>query len=1029
MYQFNCAYIMNRNPIDDLLHNLRHSLPIHQPETLTVRRAPGIRLNTPEILLLQSAFANAESIFVEREFRSGYSGALVLLVSVDSGQAPIVVKLAHPHDLAREYVAYHRYVEKSAPQNTARLQGEPLVAEDGQLGVLLYTFAGGDPHLPTSSLEDYVRSQGAEATVAVLNRMFRVYGRHWWAINRPEKFVLGEHYDLLLPVHLECTPAADEAVPSMTLTAGEASVVDVRSIQQGDLIQLQNFQVVKLKQDTVSMTLMSEPPIGEASAPLRVRLLLGDEFLGDKFPSQKLDLKPGERFPNINVLVRTTRLALLSDSAERAVEGYDATSDDFVPTEMAGVTLLHNVRLRNPLRGLDNMLDRVVEARMSTVHGDLNLRNVLIDEQTGFAWLIDFADTRIGPTLYDLQRLEVQVLTKLLPQYDANTAHGYEEIGVGAVATLLLTLHSDPPGPMAPTPLWQEPYSLLVGIRRLARQYLLDDLDWDEYYLGLMVVFVGALKFDELDDRARAFALTAASTAKSLLGVALFAPATASTSLVTQTVASPAMPSEPHQIEIPKPPEPTQAPEISGFVGRDDELVYYAEKLESTRLAVISGMAGVGKTALAATLASWIASANNIFWHSFHEGDGIDVMTRKLAGFLAWHGHEELWSVLESARITGGQPPPTETLLDYLLQLLRALATSGQKYLLCFDDFHFVEEDPALNQLIVRLQSALSEGNLSLLITARRMPEFAQTAAFEPLGGLTLDDARRLLSSRGLHLEQEVIDELHALTAGNAQFLTLAVNILTQAADPVLLLERLSQTNDIERYLLTAVDEGLSGAERSVMGAVSVLLGYPGTRDAVEAVLNAGNVWRTLRLLHERHLLTVTEGEAGREYNQHAIVQGFYYQELGRRQRRVMHQRAGEFYEAEEIDLLRSGIHYERAAAYELAARQATADVWAIINRGQARVLRRLLERFRTDQLPPEQWAEVNIAKGTNYAFLDEREKANESYQRALADLEGLSLSERVVELKARICRGMGELLELENPQEALSWLERGLDE
>lgn len=296
-------------------------------------------------------------------------------------------------------------------------------------------------------------------------------------------------------------------------------------------------------------------------------------------------------------------------------------------------------------------------------------------------------------------------------------------------------------------------------------------------------------------------------------------------------------------------------------------------------------------------------------------------------------------------------------------------------------------------------------------------------------GGLTLDDARRLLSSRGLHLEQEVIDELHALTAGNAQFLTLAVNILTQAADPVLLLERLSQTNDIERYLLTAVDEGLSGAERSVMGAVSVLLGYPGTRDAVEAVLNAGNVWRTLRLLHERHLLTVTEGEAGREYNQHAIVQGFYYQELGRRQRRVMHQRAGEFYEAEEIDLLRSGIHYERAAAYELAARQATADVWVIINRGQARVLRRLLERFRTDQLPPEQWAEVNIAKGTNYAFLDEREKENESYQRALADLEGLSLSERVVELKARICRGMGELLELENPQEALSWLERGLDE
>ncbi|MEZ4713529.1 MAG: tetratricopeptide repeat protein [Caldilineaceae bacterium] len=193
--------------------------------------------------------------------------------------------------------------------------------------------------------------------------------------------------------------------------------------------------------------------------------------------------------------------------------------------------------------------------------------------------------------------------------------------------------------------------------------------------------------------------------------------------------------------------------------------------------------------------------------------------------------------------------------------------------------------------------------------------------------------------------------------------------------------------------------------------------------------LNTGSVWRTLRLLQERHLLTVTGADADRQYNQHAIVQVFYYHGLARRQQRAMHRRAAEYYEAEERDLLRAGVHYERAAAYELAARQATADVWAIINQGQARALRQLLERLRADQLPPAQWAEVTIARGVNDTFLDERSRASQHFQQALADLDDLPPSPHVQQLKAKVCLGMAELLELDTPADALTWLERGLRE
>jgi hypothetical protein len=59
----------------------------------------------------------------------------------------------------------------------------------------------------------------------------------------------------------------------------------------------------------------------------------------------------------------------------------------------------------------------------------------------------------------------------------------------------------------------------------------------------------------------------------------------------------------PVPLRMPRPPEPARPPELHEFVGREGELTYYAEKLHTPHQAIITGMAGVGKTALAATLA------------------------------------------------------------------------------------------------------------------------------------------------------------------------------------------------------------------------------------------------------------------------------------------------------------------------------------------------------------------------------------------------------------------------------------------
>ena len=148
------------------------------------------------------------------------------------------------------------------------------------------------------------------------------------------------------------------------------------------------------------------------------------------------------------------------------------------------------------------------------------------------------------------------------------------------------------------------------------------------------------------------------------------------------------------KLAIPPPPEPERPPETTQFVGREAELTSYVDILKDAHIVVIAGMVGIGKTSLAAKLARQFAAPDKLFWHTFHEGESIQVILWKMAGFIAWHGEYALWQMLQQAQLSGGKLPPPEILFDYLYQLIR-----GKGYLLCFDDFGHAEDDPLVTQL------------------------------------------------------------------------------------------------------------------------------------------------------------------------------------------------------------------------------------------------------------------------------------------------------------------------------------------
>lgn len=436
-------------------------------QRLAIESRPGIEIRPYEQSLLRALFNRYGRVSIESEFLSGYSGArtyLAVPIRPDGrADAYTIVKIGDRETIQREYENYETFVKDSLPPITARIQHAPVILPTygfGQAGAggsqnraaVQYTFIGAPGLTPTSLRQALL----AKPDPALLEKLFDTFGPNWWMQRRPYTFRLAQEYDRMLPAHYVIQPGA-----------GRGKVMDGKqpparaSLEVGERVILRGFSHTERRADGQSLSLRGEATPGQP--PIRVRWL-------------------GLSDPN--------------GAAGRVVATRQTLLEEFT----AGFDLLG---MPDPLQKLPSLLDERLSGTQSTIHGDLNLENILVGPggfgPQGFVWLIDFAQTRDGHPLYDFAHLEAEIIAHIIaPQMSTP----------GEYLNLLQN----------PADARQNPYyALRFTLQAIAARCLFNPAQPREYELALYMACLGALKFNNLNAHVKHMLyLTAACTGQAV---------------------------------------------------------------------------------------------------------------------------------------------------------------------------------------------------------------------------------------------------------------------------------------------------------------------------------------------------------------------------------------------------------------------------------------------------------------------------------------------------------------------------------
>jgi CheY-like chemotaxis protein len=358
-------------------------------------------------------------------FSAGASGAVTCGIDVIGGasddpaprypRASLVAKIDRPYVMVSERERFRNLVRPFIGNRAGRIDSEVVYAGPNVAGIA-YTFSGihqgqkGESRTAIQPFGNFL-SRALDSRTAAFAEVAPVFHEllydllhtlhgvqpsgtrgDWLEPLFDETPTLRASHELRLPprLEIELTSFSDPALGNIT---------DVANAKIGDDIVLPLCRIQKATEAGFSVSFCD----GETQHTHRAKLT-GDVA---RFLARFRNLRPNRALSIAGRVVRTRDSFYVPFEEEFRDDLNWLTKNDYA----------------NPFRSIDPVLDifdAVDRETVGTVHGDLNLNNILIDVDNAgqpvrsALWLIDFARTRRDSLAHDFAELEVDLVTRLL---------------------------------------------------------------------------------------------------------------------------------------------------------------------------------------------------------------------------------------------------------------------------------------------------------------------------------------------------------------------------------------------------------------------------------------------------------------------------------------------------------------------------------------------------------------------------------------------------------------------------------------
>lgn len=407
-----------------------------------------------------------------------------------------------------------------------------------------------------------------------------------------------------------------------------------------------------------------------------------------------------------------------------------------------------------------------------------------------------------------------------------------------------------------------------------------------------------------------------------------------------------------------------QMPKLRQFFDRQKEMTFLNKNLKTSKIIVVHGMAGIGKSSLAAKFIEQYSKSNNILWYRFQEWDTIRNILMPMAEFLAEMNRKKLKTYIESVQ--------TIDFFEVINILHGDLHMSNS--IIVFDDFHRV------NKRIIQFFSSLTEhlekiDNIFILLLSRSLIRFYDRREVSVkkmikemhLTGLDREGSRELIKPK--IIDKLGFNKIYELTEGHP----LALELIETSED-------LSYpTKDIMKFVHEEIFSRLEQDEKDLLKAISVYR-RPVNSDCI--FIEDSLDYDTLDKLIEKALVNEVEP---RIYELHDIIREFFYSRLTPKKRIDYHTQAAQYYneQNDELAFVEAAYHLIQSNDQDGAAKLVIKHASTMVDKGFHEEIMNVLMGFGHD-VKTEYISKLNKIKGQILDLWGEWDNTFEYYYQCL---------------------------------------------